>query len=349
MIRTLYYTPHDDKIHTDLTPDAFERALQDALGVLWVDLAEEPEETCYGILRDIFNFHPLAVDDALEETHIPKVDDWETYVYLVLHAITPGKLPTYEDGQAGKPVPHAEQPEKLALHLETLELDCFLGPNYLVTYQARVIEAVNHLWSAAQEDTRLLKRGATRLCYALADVLVTDYMQTVEALDDRIDEIEDQVFSNPTEDVLNQIFTLKRALLQLRRTLAPQREVLNKLARGDVTVITEPDRVYFRDVYDHLVRLYDITDSMRDLVGGVLDMYLSVVNNRMNDVMKTLTVITTLFMPLSFLAGFFGMNFFQPTAALPAWTGMVAFRLMLATMVLAPLGMYWWMHRRGWM
>ena len=131
--------------------------------------------------------------------------------------------------------------------------------------------------------------------------------------------------------------------------MGPQREVLNKLARGDYATIDAGDRVFFRDVYDHLVRLHDITESLRDLVSGALDTYLSVVSNRMNDVMKTLTVITTLFMPMSFLAGFFGMNFFQATVPFEAWTGRVAFGLMITAMILLPLGIFLWIRRRAWM
>ena len=142
---------------------------------------------------------------------------------------------------------------------------------------------------------------------------------------------------------------LKRALLHLRRIIAPQREVLNKLARGDYGVIDEGERIFFRDVYDHLVRLYDITEGLRDLVGGALDTYLSVVSNRMNEVMRTLTVITTLFLPVSFLVGFFGTNFFQPVAPLTAWTDRPAFVLMLLAMIVVPAGMFLWIRKRAWM
>ena len=185
--------------------------------------------------------------------------------------------------------------------------------------------------------------------YRLADEMVADYMPAIEQLDDIIDRIEDQIFDAPTPLLLERLFTLRRALLRLRRVLAPQREVLNKLARGDFEVIEVEHRVFFRDVYDHLVRLYDVVEGLRDLVSSALDTYLSVVNNRMNDVMKTLTIITTLFMPLSFLSGFFGMNFFQPAAPLNAWTGRLAFGLTLATMVILPVGMYLWMRRRAWL
>jgi len=328
MIRSLFRTP-DERLHIDLPPGEFAAALQTPGGLLWVDLEGEAPEVCEPILREIFGFHPLAIDDALQETHVPKVDDWGAYLCVVLHAVT-----FENEGQVG---------------LDTLELDAFLGQNYVVTYQARSVAAVDRVWSACLRDERRLQKGAAHLFYELADELVADYMPAVESFDQIIDEIEDQVFTAPGSDTLQQMFGLKRALLHLRRIITPQREVLNKLARGDFQVIEARDRVYFRDVYDHLVRLYDLVESLRELLSGALETYLSVINNRMNEVVKTLTLITTLFMPLSFVAGFFGMNFFQAAAPLDVWTGETAFLLTLVILVLTPLGMYLWMRRRAWM
>ncbi len=327
MIRSLYREP-DGHLRTDLGPDEFTNVLKDADGLLWVDFAGEPPQACEPILRETFGFHPLAVGDALEEAHVPKIDDWGQYLYLVLHA------PVIDQQDEGR--------------LDTLELDVFLGANYLVTHRTQPIAAADRVWSACQRDERQMQLGAGHLLYRLADELVVDYMPVVEGIDEAIDQIEDQVFDDPTPSLLEQIFTLKRALLRLRRIIAPQREVLNKLARGDYAAIAVQDRVFFRDVYDHFVRLYDIAESLRDLVGSALDTYLSVVNNRMNEVMKILTVITTLFMPLSFMTGFFGMNFFQPVTPLAAWTDRLAFGLVLAAMGLIPVGMYVWMRRRAW-
>lgn len=326
MLRSLYRSPGGPS-QIDLNPEAFAVAIQEPDALLWVDLDGESPEECEPILQEVFGFHPLAVDDALQESHVPKVDDWGTYLYIVLHAVIldPGD-------QIG---------------LDTLELDIFLGANYLVTHRTRPMAAVDRLWKACRRDERQLKRGSAHLLYALADELVADYMPVVDGFDEAIDRIEDLVFSTPTPSLLEQILALKRALLHVRRIIAPQREVLNKLGRGDYAVIDVKDRMFFRDVHDHLVRLHDITESLRDLVGGVLDTYLSVVNNRMNDVMKTLTVITTLFMPVSFLVGFFGMNFFQPSIPLESWTGGVAFGFMLGAMILLPLGMLLWMRRRA--
>jgi magnesium transporter len=328
MIR-LVYDATDGHVRSDLKPEEIGAVLQQPGGLLWVDLANEPEEACRPLLRETFGFHPLAVDDALDETHVPKVDDWGEYLYLVLHAVV------FD--------PADDEP------LHTHELDLFLGRNYLVTYRTESIAAVERTWAACQRDERHLQKGASRLLYKLADELVADYMPAVEAMDEAIDQVEDEVFGQPGSSFLERIFALKRALLHLRRIVAPQREVLNKLARGDYGVIDEGERIFFRDLYDHLVRLYDITEGLRDLVGGALDTYLSVVSNRMNEVMRTLTVITTLFLPVSFLVGFFGTNFFQPVAALTAWTGRTAFVLLLLAMVVVPAGMFLWIRKRAWM
>ena len=173
-------------------------------------------------------------------------------------------------------------------------------------------------------------------------------MPIIEKIDEEIDWIEDQVFERPSSQTLARLFTLKRVLLAMRRILLPQREVLNKMARDDYQVIDRKDRIFFRDIYDHLVRLHDVNESLRDLVGGAMDTYLSVVNNRLNDVMKTLTLITTLFMPISFITGFFGMNFVEPVAGLVGWTSRQMFTVMLGVMLGLPLVMYTWMRRRTW-
>lgn len=328
MIRVMYSSPRS-ALDVNYPVDHLESALRNNKGLLWVDFCGEPNENCEPMLREVFGFHPLAVDDALQETHTPKVDDWGNYVYIVLNSLD------YDNDQTDG-------------SLHTDELDIFLGKNYVVTHHDQPIAALDLVWIACQRDKRHTQDGADHLLYKIVDFIVAGYMPIVGKLDDEIDDIEDQIFSKPTRDTLEQIFALKRALLSMRRVITPQREVLNKLARDDYRVIDPHDRVFFRDVYDHLVRLQDLNESMRDLVGGALDTYLSVINNRMNDVMKTLTIITTMFMPISFIAGFFGMNFFEPTAHLVNWTGNPAFIVMLVITTMLPVSMFVWMRSRTW-
>jgi magnesium transporter len=328
MIRSLYRNA-DGALETGLAPKDYASALGDPGGLLWVDFEGEAPEVCEPILREGFGFHPLAIDDALQETHIPKLDDWGQYLYLALHAI-------HYDRSADE-------------EIEARELDIFLGGNYLVSHHDSPLPSITRTWDRCQKDDRTTSSGADHLVYILADELVVAYMQVYEALDDSLDSLEGQIFDEPAPETLASLFVVKRNILTLRRTLAPQREVLNKLARDALDVINPKQRVYFRDIYDHLVRLYDINESMRDQASGSLDTYLSVINNRMNDIMKTLTVITTLFMPISFVASFFGMNFFGPSVSLSRWTSMPAFAVSLGITLLTPLAMFLWVRRRGWM
>lgn len=328
MIRILHRNGNN-KTNTALTLDQLPAMLAARNEMIWVDISEEEMAVSEPILRDTFGFHPLAISDALEETHIPRVDDWGTYLYIVLHALA------FDQDQ--------DEP------LRTNEIDIFLGKNYLVTYQSRRMDVVERVWGLVQRDTRFLQKGADHLFYKLADDLIGDYLPLVDQMDVVMDEIEDQVFDRPSRNLLEKIFLMKRSLMHLRRILAPLREVFNKLARGDDSVIDKNERIFFRDIYDHLVRLYDISESLRDLMGSVLDTYLSAINNRMNEVMKTLTIITTLFMPLSFLVGFFGMNFFVPKHPISGLMEQPVFYLVLAAILLTPIFMFLWMRRRHWM
>jgi magnesium transporter len=328
LIRSLYYTA-GKPVRTDIRPDEFPRLLRDRRGLLWVDFMSEPEQIAEPILRS-FNFHPLAIDDALQETHTPKIDDWGDYIYIVLNVMNYKR-------------------EHGVFESEIDELDIFLGKNFVVTFHDQLISAVEDVWSACQRDARHLHDGPDHLLYRITDSLVNSYMPLVEQIDNQLDQIEDHVFDNPSRNTLEQIFALKRILQSMRRIILPQREVLNKLARDDYRVIDPKDRVFFRDIYDHLVRLHDINESLRDLVSGAMDTYLSVINNRMNEVMKTLAIITTLFMPITFVTGFFGMNFFEPVANLVGWTTRQVFEITVGIMLGLPIVMYLWMRRRTWL
>jgi magnesium transporter len=328
MIRTLFYQP-GQPLRTGLNPEEFPLVIQMRESVLWVDFSGEPPEVCEPILQG-FGFHPLAIDDALQETHSPKLDDWSDYLYIVINYM------------------HLNGDRREDWDTEVDELDIFLGPNYVVTHHDNPIPSIDAAWNASQRDLRHVQEGADHLLYRIIDNVVADYMPIVERVDEAIDAIEDVVFDRPTPRTLERIFALKRVLLAMRRILLPQREVLNKLARDDFRVIDAKDRIFFRDIYDHLVRLHDLNESLRDLTGGALDTYLSVINNRMNEVMKTLTVITTLFMPITFVTGFFGMNFFEPVAHLLGWTSRQAFLVTLGVLILLPATMYLWMRRRTW-
>jgi magnesium transporter len=322
MIRAFYRSGTGDVTVDPPTTD-WRAALHDQRDLLWVDFHAAPLVEVEPLLRDTFGFHVLAIDDALRQTHVPKIDDWGDYIYAVVHSVTFNL-------------------ESLAV--TTHELDIFLGPNYLVTYHHQSIDAVERLWRHVDQDRRQLERGPDYLLYLLLDMLTAAYMPTMDALDSALDDLETTVFMQPTPQTLGTIFAVKRAALHLRRIMGPQREVLNKLARDDYDVIDPKDRMFFRDVYDHLVRLVDLNETLRELTSGTLDIYLSVSANRINDVMKILTIISALFMPISFVVGFFGMNFsglpFNNPWLLAGALGMI---------VMTPLVMFYWFKRRGWL
>ena len=327
MIRSIFFLP-GKPTRKDIPPEEFPRLIRDKRGLLWVDFISEPPETSLPILQS-FNFHPLAIDDALQETHAPKIDDWGDYLYIVLNYMHLIK-------------------ETEPWDTEIDELDIFLGRNYVITHHDNPVISIDETWDMCQRDPRYAKDGPDHLLYKIIDATVMNYMPIIEKIDEEIDWIEDQVFDRPSSQTLARLFTLKRVLLAMRRILLPQREVLNKMARDDYQVIDQKDRIFYRDIYDHLVRLHDVNESLRDLVGGAMDTYLSVINNRMNEVMKTLTIITTLFMPLTFVTGFFGMNFFAANPPQESWTIPSVFYGTLGLMLLTPVFMFFWMRRRTW-
>lgn len=316
----------------DWPPDQIHDALADAQGTLWVDIvnADERSEWVEALFGNVFGFHPLAIEDALKETHLPKVDDWGDYLYTVYHTVD-----------------YDPQTSEIALY----ELDIFLGKNYLVTYHGQPMALIDRLRTLFERDQgQRLARGPDHALYFLFDMGAEDYMTVIEKLDDRLEQCQDEVLASPKRRTMGHILDAKRAVLRLYRILAPQREVFNRLARDKYGPIDAEDRVYFRDVYDHMVRLHDILESLRDLIGGTLDTYLSAVSNRTNDVMKTLTIVNVLFLPMNFLVGFFGMNFFGSNIDL----GDVGiphrsiFVMLCASLLTAPWGLWAFGKWRKW-
>jgi magnesium transporter len=319
-------------MHLDWPMEALEAAINDAEGILWVDVQDPPDgptELAERVLRDVFHFHPLAVEDALQETHVPKLDDWDDYLYIVFQA-------------------SAIDPE--TDHLVLQELDVFLGLNYLVTYHVGTMQFLDDGRQAIERDPRdRMKNGPDHLLFRFLDRAVDQSLKAIEVLDERIDDVQDQIIARPSPGSLQDIFRIKRAAIHLQKTFSPQREVLNRLARDPYKPVKEEHRVYFRDVYDHIVRIHDISESLRDLIAGTLDTYLSVMSNRTNEIMKALTLVTVMFMPMSFLVGFWGMNFFGETLAFQAPLPRTAlFVGSVAVMCASPVAMLAYARRHGW-
>jgi magnesium transporter len=258
----------------------------DSTASVWVDLAAPTAEEA-AILKQVFAFHELSIEDALSETHHPKVETYDDYLYVILHGI---------DFEAAK--------HRFATH----DTDFFLGRNYLVTVHDGTSRSIERMHTICQRNEHVLNEGPAALLHRIVDAMVDNYGPEVEKLAEKLDQLEQRVFEEPRRSLVKPILELKRDIGSLRRVVLPQRDVVSRLARREFEVIGEQVTYRFRDVYDHLVRLADESLLFHDRLSSLLDAHLTSVSNRLNQVMKVLTVIATIFMPLTVLTGMWGMN-----------------------------------------
>ena len=289
----------------------------------WVDLAAPtPEEG--QILSGVFAFHELAVEDALSAIHHPKIESYGDYLYLILHGID---LQQTEKGFA------------------THDVDFFVGPNYLVTVHDGFSRSIEEQYAVCLRNARAIGEGPDALMHRIVDAMVDHYRPEIEKLDARVEEIEDCVFERPDENPIRELIRIKKDVAALRRVTLPQRDAVARLARREFAQISEPVTLRMRDVLDHLVRISDEASVLHDRASSLLDAYLSAQSNRMNQVMKLMTMIATTFMPLTFITGLFGMNL--PLRA-DTWSWS-QFSIMLAVMALIGAGMLAMFRRKRWL
>jgi magnesium transporter len=265
-----------------------DRLLAAADGVVWVDMIG-PTEADVAVLSDVFHFHPLAIEDATQREQRPKVDEYDGYIFLTLH------VPEHRPVVGGDVV------------LD--EIDIFAGEGYVVTVHERPIPALADALGRLRRASGALRPFADFVLYSVVDACVDMYFPIIDDLDDILDGIEDRLLAAPTPETLHQLFTSKQALVHLRRAAAPLRDLFNTLTRRDLTFLRPQLLVYFIDVYDHLLRITDMIDTQRDLVAGAMDIYLSAVNNRLNENVSRLTVITAALALAAVVTGLYGMNF----------------------------------------
>ena len=290
----------------------------------WLDLhAPGPEERAK--LSEIFGFHPLALEDIEHFGQRPKLDDYDDHVFLVFYGAW-----RHRDGD--------QDPLR--------EVHMFISGHYLVTIHREPLPPLDH--ERAELDGRVL-HSEQFLIYRVLDALVDSFFPLLSDMDDEIDDLEAAVLSDPTQEQLQRLFALKRELVGMRKVITPQRDLFaSSVDRiSELPGLTIDERDYFRDIYDHLIRISDLIDSYRDLLSGATDLYLSTVSNRQNDVMKQLTVIATVFLPLGFITGFFGQNFgFLVNHVIGStWTFWV---LGLGSMAATCLALLVFFRRKGW-
>lgn len=290
MIKTLVLNRESKAFTKCDNPDEISELCAVSPNIVWVDVADPTSED-FDELAQEFGFHALSIEDCRNEHQRPKVEEYQGYYFIVLY----------------------EAELIMGRHLELRELNIFLGKNYLVTVHSqpiRALETAERLWRGW---TDLAERGTGLLAYLLIDTIVDNYMPLLDSLSDRMDELEDQIFVDFKVEALEEIFRIKKSLLFLRRSVTPLRDVFNTLLRREQQIFSRETHVYFQDVFDHLIRVADTIDTLRDLLGATMDAYLSVSGTRMNMVMKRLTSISTILMSVTLVAGIYGMNFdFMP-------------------------------------
>lgn len=301
-------------------PAAVRRPSED--WIRWIDVQGQDAEQM-AMLGEQFGLHPLVIEDCLHFDQRPKLESYPDYLFLVIHGYV---LDSIEEAE-GSP----------------LELHMFLGRDFLLTVHEREIPALETVWQRALHDGGLLRKGTDFLCYALCDAVVDGYFPLLDELALQVDDLEDCVLDEAHVVELGRIFAFKRLLVSLRKVLSPQRDVLALLAKRGEGRIHEATAIYFRDVYDHVLRLHESVEAIRDLLGNVLDAYLWAASQRTNEIMKRLTLLSAIFLPLTFITGFFGQNF----TGLP-YDNRWLLALMFTSCVLVPTGMFWYFLRSKW-
>lgn len=289
--RQLVVCRADGDFRSTVNPEDISEILQVKDQFVWLDM-QAPQEADIALLRDEFKFHPLAIEDAIRHHERPKVDSYEGYYFLVFYAIG------YDQ-------------EKNRLLTEAMNL--FIGANYIVSVHEGDISAIDETIKRWQKDEEEFGNDAGALLYALLDTITDDYFPVIDRLADRVEALEELIFERFQESALQDVFSLKRDLLSIRRIVAPERDVLNVLIRREVPIFERNTILYLQDVYDHIVRITDSIDTYRDLLSSALDAFLSVQSNRLNQVVKVLTITSIVLMTDALIAGIYGMNFeFMP-------------------------------------
>ncbi|MBL7071163.1 MAG: magnesium/cobalt transporter CorA [Candidatus Omnitrophica bacterium] len=322
MAKTLLYCKDDQQILKDLSIEGMKEAVRSEKGVLWLDLIS-PGKDEVDMLDNVFQLHPVTLEDCINTNTRPKIEQFEEYMFIVMHAA------------ATTPRAH---------RVRTIELNICLGKNYIITIHQESIKGVETAIERTSKNHSVMSKGADNLLHLVIDSLVDNYMPVLDAMDYKIGNIETQVLENPTQKTLNNIFSVKKDAMYLKRFIGPQRDTVNFLSREDFQFIDPKRRAYFRDVYDNMIFINDTIDTYRDVTNSAFDAYLSTISNRTNDIMKVLTIIATIMMPLTLITGVYGMNFRE----MPLLSWRWGFLSISTVMILLGIAMVSYFKRKNW-
>jgi magnesium transporter len=323
MITTVCLDGTARKFIEDFPAKEISEARSNVKDVVWADVSDPTSEDFLELAKE-FNFHPLSIEDCRHAHQRPKVEEYQGYYFIVL----------YEAELVG--------PND---HLELRELNIFLGANFLVTVHSRPIRAVDTARRLWREWMDRAEHGAGMVAYLLIDAIVDDYMPLLDILSERMDDLEDRIFGDFQPETIQEIFRVKKQLLYLRRSITPLRDVFNTMLRREQPIFARETHVYFQDVFDHIIRVADTIDTLRDMLSSTMDAYLSVSGNRMNMVMKRLTSVATILMSVTLIAGIYGMNFdFMPELR---WK--YGYIFALVSIVGVGFGLYFYLRKVKWL
>ncbi|HEX8071774.1 MAG TPA: magnesium/cobalt transporter CorA [Pyrinomonadaceae bacterium] len=323
-IEIFVYRPGAERVAEGFGVEQLPELLAEAESVIWVDM-QEPTLADDELLLNVFKFHPLTVEDCRANRHHPKVEEFPDYIYYIVHGVRTDASPE---------------------RFNTIELDGFLGRNFVVTYHHEALRAIDLVKQRIRSSPITCQRGSAFLLHQIVDNIVDDYLPVMDDFDERLSQLEDNIFKTrrPTDEILEEILGLKRSVLRLRRISSKQLDVLYRMSHGQFQLISGPVLPFYRDIYDHILRVTDLAESYRDLIGGALDAYLSVVSNRMNEIMKVLTIFSAIMLPLTFIAGVYGMNFDN----MPELHSRYGYYGAWAAMLVVAISLLIFFRRRGW-
>ena len=284
------YNDPNGRIRLDLSREEIERALASGDGTLWVDIDTRDGEKV-AMLRDVFHFHPLAIEEAVSPESRVKLEEFDQYVLLIVRTVA--FCETTDD----------------PYDLDTANISFFLGKNYLVTVHGADTNPVDSTRELLQRKPELATHGPAKLMHAIVDQAVDAYFPIIDKLDEFMDSLEEKIYGTFDQGALREVFAVKRLVLTLRRHLAPERDALSVLTNRPSTLLTSDIQIYFRDIYDHVLRIYDSLETYRELLSSTLDSYLTQVSNRLGMATKALGVVATVTLPFVVVSGMWGMNF----------------------------------------
>ncbi len=293
--------------------------------VTWINIDGLHQVDVIEKLGTHFNIHPLVLEDIMHTEQRPKAEDFEEYVFIVLKMLYYDEKDDQVTGE---------------------QVSLILGSHFLISFQEQARDVFTALRNRIRNGKgRIRKAGSDYLAYALMDAIVDQYFIILETLGERIEAIEEELVSNSTRRTSDGIHTMKREMIFFRKQVWPLRDVVGRLARGELSLISETTEIYLRDVYDHTIQVIDTVESLRDVLSGMLDIYLSTISNKMNEVMKVLTIIATIFIPLTFIAGVYGMNF----KYMPELEWHWGYFLVLSVMAGVAVLMVFYFRRKKWL